>query len=71
LLSALALAQENYAILENLSESRDRPDSDPKFEALEEQYLMFPMIKKDYAQWKTVGTSIFLENKAVIVPEVK
>jgi hypothetical protein len=32
---------------------------------------MFPMIKKDYEQWKTMGTSVFLENKAVIVPEVK
>ena len=46
-----------------------KPDTDPAFHPIEEGFLMFPMLQKDYENWNSVGTSIFLKNKAVIAPD--
>lgn len=34
-------------------------------------YLDFPLAKKDFQHWRTVGTAVMLRNLTVIVPESK
>ena len=44
-------------------------DVRPPYRNSEDHILMFPMIKKDYANWGSKGSAVFLQNKAVIAPE--
>lgn len=44
------------------------PATDPNFRPLEDQFLIFPLTTKDYSNWNSVGTAVFLKDKAVITP---
>ena len=43
---------------------------DPQFAPIEEQYLMFPMTEHDFENWNSLGTGVFHQNFAVLVPEI-
>lgn len=47
----------------------ERADSDPNFAPAEDQFLIFPMLEKDYENWNSLGSAVFLQNKAVLAPE--
>ena len=47
----------------------ERPDTDPAYAPIENMFLLFPMLEKDYWNWGSAGSAVFLENKAVIAPE--
>ena len=47
----------------------ERNASDPAFAPVSNQYLIFPMVEKDFWNWGSLGSAVFLENKAVIAPE--
>ena len=51
------------------SDINERSASDPLFAPVEHQYLIFPMVEKDFWHWGAQGSAVFLENKAVISPE--
>ena len=51
------------------NELNERPDTDPSYEPIENQFLLFPMVEKDFWNWNSLGSAVFLENKAVIAPE--
>ena len=36
-----------------------------------DHYLQFPILKKELDNWKTQGTTVFLKDKVVLVPQVK
>ena len=42
---------------------------EPNFKAEGSHYLDFPLTKKDFTQWKTLGSAVFLHNKLVLAPE--
>ena len=46
-------------------------NTDPNFKAIEEQFLMFPLVEKDYDNWNTMGSALFLRDKALLTPTVK
>jgi len=49
-------------------EEEDR--SDPGFKAIEEQFLIFPLLEKDYDAWNTMGSAVFLKDSAILTPQV-
>ena len=49
----------------------ERHSVDPSYAPLKDQYLMFPMLEHDFENWNSLGSAIFLNNKAVITPEAK
>ena len=46
-----------------------KADVKPPFRPSEDHTLMFPMLKRDYSNWGSLGSAVFLTNKAVIAPE--
>ena len=62
--TALLVIESNAA-----QEIDERDSSDPAFAPIQNQYLIFPMIEKDFWNWSSQGSAVFLENKAVIAPE--
>lgn len=44
---------------------------DPKLRIEQNHYLDFPVMRKDFANWQTVGAAVLLKSKAVLAPEVK
>ena len=47
----------------------ERPDVDPNYSPIENMFLLFPMTEKDFWNWESHGSAVFLQNKAVIAPE--
>lgn len=45
--------------------------SEPHFKVEPSHYLDFPITKKDFSQWETMGTAVILKNRAVIAPETR
>ena len=43
--------------------------ADPDFKAIENQFLIFPLTHKDFENWETLGTAVFLRSKVVLTPE--
>ena len=46
-----------------------KADVKPPYRPSEDHTLMFPMLKRDYSNWGSLGSAVFLTNKAVIAPE--
>ena len=47
----------------------DEPvNTDPNFKAVEDAFLLFPLIEKDYYNWNTLGSAVFLREKAILTP---
>lgn len=44
---------------------------DPKLRIEQNHYLDFPVMRKDFSNWQTVGAAVMLKNKAVLAPEVR
>lgn len=44
---------------------------DPNYKPLEDQCLLFPMMRSDFKNWNSMGSAVFLKNKAVLAPETK
>ena len=63
LLLQTSYAEDNDAIESNV-------DLELDLKAIENQFLMFPLTSKDYENWETRGSAVFLKNRVVIVPEV-
>jgi hypothetical protein len=36
-----------------------------------EHYLDFPVSRKDFANWRTVGAAVILRNRTIIAPETR
>lgn len=47
------------------------PSTDPNFKPLEDQFLMFPMTQKDFSNWNSHGTAVFLKDKLVLTPGIE
>lgn len=47
------------------------PDSEPNFRPMEDQWLIFPMTNKDFSNWQTEGSAVFLRNHLVVSPGSK
>jgi hypothetical protein len=47
----------------------DRTNTDPDFAPVEDMFLIFPMTEKDFWNWNSLGSAVFLQNKAVLAPE--
>lgn len=47
------------------------PDSEHNFRPMEEQWLIFPMTNKDFNNWQTEGSAVFLRNHLVVSPGSK
>lgn len=45
--------------------------SDPSFKVEPSHYLDFPISKKDFLNWESIGTAVILKNQAVIAPETR
>lgn len=43
--------------------------ADPDLKAIEHQFLIFPLTHKDFENWQSLGSAVFLRNKAVLTPE--
>jgi hypothetical protein len=41
------------------------------YQPVEDQFLLFPMIEKDFERWQTEGAAVFLRDKAVLTPGVE
>jgi len=48
----------------------ERDGTDPPYSPIENQFLLFPMVEKDFWNWGSVGSAVFLKNKAILAPEV-
>lgn len=44
---------------------------DPHFRIEQNHFLDFPVMKKDFNTWQTVGAAVILRNKTILAPEVK
>ena len=44
------------------------PNTEPKFRPLEDYFMIFPMIEKDFDNWRGEGTAVFLKDKLVLTP---
>ena len=62
LMSVGILAQEGTSL-------ESKPDIRPPYRPSEDHVLMFPMLKGDYKNWNSMGSAVFLTNKAVLAPE--
>ena len=47
------------------------PSTDPNFRPLEDQFLLFPMTSKDFSNWNSHGTGVFLKDKLVLTPGIE
>ena len=47
----------------------ERNALDPSYAPIENQFLIFPMVEKDFWNWGSQGSAVFMENKAVLAPE--
>jgi len=45
--------------------------AEPHFKLEPSHFLDFPVARKDFQHWCTVGTAVILRNRTVIVPESK
>ena len=62
LLAIVAVKANNDLALEEF-------DTDPPNLQVESQTLLFPMTSKDFDNWNSLGSAVFLYDKAVITPE--
>ena len=44
---------------------------DPSYLPIEDQFLIFPMMRNDFRLWNSMGSAVFLKNKAMLAPETK
>jgi len=45
--------------------------TEPHFKPSADHYLDFPLMRKDFTHWATVGAAVMLKSKLVLSPEVK
>ena len=60
---ALQIAQLIYSLLVISVSAQDgyqRDDLDPHYAPIENQFLIFPMLEKDYWNWGSAGSAVFL-----------
>ena len=59
-----------FSTLVQAESNVEETSHDPQFAPIEEQYLMFPMTEHDFENWNSLGTAVFHQNMAVLVPEI-
>ena len=69
LLTALLLL--SFCVVYAESDIPEDFPEDPNYKPLEDQCLLFPMMRSDFKNWNSMGSAVFLTNKAVLAPETK
>mmetsp|Transcript_5476 Transcript_5476/g.9279 ORF Transcript_5476/g.9279 Transcript_5476/m.9279 type:complete len:85 (+) Transcript_5476:24-278(+) len=47
-----------------------QPQDEPKFRIQEHQSLEAPITLKEFDNWETMGSTVMMKNKVVLLPEV-
>ncbi len=45
--------------------------TEPKYKASASHYLDFPVMRKDFTHWSTMGAAVILKSRLVLTPEIK
>ena len=67
----LTLLFTSVCIVSAQSEIPEDYPEDPNYKPLENLFLLFPMMRSDFKLWNSMGSAVFLKNKAIIAPEAK
>lgn len=69
-MSILALTLVTLLLLGGQTLAQDA-GSDPSFGIVQTHFFDYPLTKKEYQHWETLGASVIHKSKVVIVPETR